>query len=213
MFSTLLQQNMKCQMTAFDHREDGVPASECKQSRWLLSGVTVGEAAWQTQAWGHGLWGGVSVPSAAPSRGGSQGAHSCHSTRGRHCLVFSAQHQTKPRKLLSRSSAHSAFVRCGALWPGVVFRNGEDRKTGNYRQAFHEKHISRWVVCLVLSVTAQKMQKLLCSLLCRSVEVMVEKTLSLYTLLCSVVRNFTDRLILWVKYFMLVQRWISLEVG
>lgn len=42
------------------------------------------------------------------------------------------------------------------------------RQTGNYRQAFHEKHISRWVVCLVLSATAQKMQKLLCSLLCWS---------------------------------------------
>lgn len=42
---------------------------------------------------------------------------------------------------------------------------------------------------------------------------MVEKTLWLYTLLFSAVHNFMDKLVSWVKYFMLVsiQRLISLE--
>lgn len=42
---------------------------------------------------------------------------------------------------------------------------------------------------------------------------MVEKTLSLYTLLLFAVHNFMDKLVSWVKYFMLVsiQRLISLE--
>ena len=47
------------------------------------------------------------------------------------------------------------------------------------------------------------MQKLLCSLLYTS-EVMAEKTFPLYTLLFPVVHRFMDRLVSWLKYFLLV---------